>query len=278
MTHPFITHNGGQQAVHNISFSGGLGSAISALAAHRHGVPFRLIFADTLMEDPDLYRFITDVAAAVDHEIIRLVDGRTPWDVFEARKFIGNTRTAHCSNILKTDRVMEWLDANSPADEPLVLGMDWSEMDRIERAIKVWTPRPVVSLLIRFKITRPTYAKWLSDYGLRKPSLYEAGFTHNNCGGACVKQGLQGWATLLEKYPQRFAEAEARMALAMERIGPTARPFLRLTRNKVTTYLTLKEFRERYQAGEIKVDPYGDGEGACGCFTDTPDLFAEDAA
>ena len=267
-----------RETKHNISFSGGLGSAISVLAAHRYGVPFRLLFADTLAEDPDLYRFTSDVVQAVDGELIRLVDGRTPWDVFEDRKFIGNTRIAQCSSILKTDMVMEWLGANAEPDEPLVLGMDWSEQDRIDRAQRVWAPRPVVSLLNQFKITRPTYAKWLADYGLRQPSLYDAGFPHNNCGGACVKQGLQGWATLLEKYPQRFAEAEDRMALAMERIGPTARPFLRLTRNKVTTYLTLKEFRDRYQSGDIKIDPYVDGHGGCGCFTDTLDLFQEQAA
>lgn len=267
--------------MYNISFSGGIGSAVSALAAHRNGLPFRLIFSDVKMEDPDLYRFNSDVAEAVGQQIVVLTDGRDPWDVFEDKRYIGNTRVAHCSKVLKTDRVMEWLDANTAPDEPLVLGMDWSEMDRIERAQRVWAPRQVVSLLIQLKVTRPTYSKWLADYGIRQPSLYDAGFPHNNCGGACVKQGLQGWATLLEKYPERFAAAEDRMNLVMERIGPTARPFLRLTRNKVTTYLTLTEFRVRYQAGKISIDPYVDGHGGCGCFTDDTgheDLFLEEAA
>lgn len=263
--------------MYNISFSGGLGSAVSALAAHKHGLEFRLIFADTLMEDPDLYRFIRDVADRVDHEVIWLTDGRTPWDVFEDVKFIGNTRTAHCSTVLKTNVVKDWLDANAEPDEPLVLGMDWSEMDRIERAQVRWEPRPVVSLLNQLKVYRPTYPKWLKDYDLRAPSLYDAGFPHNNCGGACVKQGLAGWATLLEKYPQRFAESEDRMIAAMEKIGQTARPFLRKTINGKIEYLTLTQFREMYQAGQIKIDPYEDGAGACGCFIDDPqvDLFAE---
>jgi hypothetical protein len=138
----------------NISFSGGLGSAVSALVAHHHGLPFRLIFADTLMEDSDLYRFVSDVARTVGQEVVRLEGGRTPWDVV----------------------VRKWLDANSPRYEPLVLGMDWSEQDRIERAQRVWAPRPVVSLLSIFKVTRPTYAKWLADYGLKEPELYGMGF------------------------------------------------------------------------------------------------------
>lgn len=256
--------------MYNISFSGGMGSAISALAAHKAGLPFRLIFADTNMEDPDLYRFIHDVAKAVDHELIILGDGRTPWDVFEARKFIGNTRTAHCSSILKTEVVRRWLDEHTAPDEPLVLGMDWSEMDRIERARAVWEPRPVVSLLIDLKVTRPTYARYLEEYGIAEPRLYGLGFPHNNCGGACVKQGLAGWATLLEKLPAVFDAAEKRMEQAMITIGPTARPFLRKTINGVTHYLTLRQFREMYQAGEIQIDPYEDGAGSCGCFTDTP--------
>ena len=45
-----------------------------------------------------------------------------------------NTRTAHCSTELKTVPVKKWLDENAKPDDPLVLGMDWSEMDRIERA------------------------------------------------------------------------------------------------------------------------------------------------
>ena len=254
----------------NISFSGGNGSAVSALIAHRNGLPFRLIFADTLMEDDDLYRFIRDVAGAVGKEIIWLKDGRDPWGVFEDRKFIGNTRTAHCSEELKTKPVRAWLEANTAADDPLVLGMDWSEMDRIERAQKKWLPRPVVSLLNEYKVYRPAYAKWLADYGIRPPNAYDHGFPHNNClKMGCVKQGLKGWATLLEKFPDRFAAAEARMAVAMEKIGPTARPFLRHVVAGVTHYLTLSEFREQYQSGSLRVDPYD--HGGCGCFTD--DLF-----
>jgi hypothetical protein len=104
------------------------------------------------------------------------------------------------------------------------------------------------------------------------------GFPHNNCGGACVKQGLAGWATLLTKKPDVFAAAEARMERAMEAIGPTARPFLRKVINGEQRYLTLRQFREMYDAGLIEIDPYEDGAGGCGCFTDAPDLFAEQAA
>ena len=98
---------------YQISFSGGLGSGISALIAFEKGVDFNLIFADTLIEDEDLYRFNSDIARAVGKEIITLTDGRTPWDVFVDKRWIGNSRTAHCSTELKTKPVKAWLDANS---------------------------------------------------------------------------------------------------------------------------------------------------------------------
>jgi 3'-phosphoadenosine 5'-phosphosulfate sulfotransferase (PAPS reductase)/FAD synthetase len=55
--------------MYQISFSGGLGSGISALLAYENGLDFNLIFADTLIEDEDLYRFNADIAKAVGKEI-----------------------------------------------------------------------------------------------------------------------------------------------------------------------------------------------------------------
>jgi 3'-phosphoadenosine 5'-phosphosulfate sulfotransferase (PAPS reductase)/FAD synthetase len=120
---------------YQISFSGGLGSGISALLAFENNLDFNLIFADTLIEDSDLHRFNADIARVVGKDIVTVTDGRTPWDVYVDKKWIGNSRTAHCSTELKTKPVRAWLDVNSNPSDPLVLGMDWSEMDRIERAI-----------------------------------------------------------------------------------------------------------------------------------------------
>lgn len=254
------------EKTHNISLSGGYGSGVSALAAHHYGIPFRLIFADTLIEDGDLYRFNKDISEAVDKPIIHLIDGRTPWEVFVDKRWIGNSRTAHCSQILKTDRVKEWLSSNAEIDEPLVLGMDWSEMDRIERAQRNWSPRPVVSLLNRFKIYRPDYQKWLDRYGVEGPRLYKFGYPHNNCGGMCVRAGQAQFATLLTTNPKRYAHHEKQMEETMRKIGPTAKPFLKRTVKGETEYLTMKDFRELHERGEIKVDPYD--FGGCGCFVD----------
>lgn len=252
--------------MYQISFSGGLGSGVTALVAHEKGLDFNLIFADTLIEDDDLYRFNDDIAAAVGKKIIHVTDGRTPWDVFIDKRWIGNTRTAHCSTELKTKPVMAWLEKNASPTDPLVLGMDMSEMDRIERASKNWAPRPVVSLLNEFQVWRPEYDLILNRYGIRKPRLYGQGYEHNNCGGFCVKAGLVQFERLYRTNPAVYAFHENEMERAMSSIGPSARPFLRQVIGGVTHYLTLREFRAQIEAGTMEL-PMFDAAG-CGCFTD----------
>jgi 3'-phosphoadenosine 5'-phosphosulfate sulfotransferase (PAPS reductase)/FAD synthetase len=252
--------------MYQISFSGGLGSGISALIAHERGLDFNLIFADTLIEDEDLYRFNNDIARVTGKTIIHLRDGRTPWDVYIDKRWIGNSRTAHCSTELKTKPVMAWLDANANPDDPLVLGMDWSEMDRIERAQKNWAPRPVISLLNQYSVQRPEYDLILNRYGIKKPRLYAQGYSHNNCGGFCCKAGQVQFERLYRTNPERYRWHETEMDRAMAEIGPTARPFLRVTIGGNLRYLTLKEYREHLESGTMEL-PMFDSEG-CGCFTD----------
>jgi len=252
--------------MYQISFSGGLGSGISALIAHEQGLDFNLIFADTLIEDEDLYRFNADIAEACRKEIIVLKDGRTPWDVFVDKRWIGNSRTAHCSTELKSKPVKAWLDKNSDITDPLVLGMDWSELDRIERAQKNWGERPVVSLLNKFNVSRSDYDYILARHNIKKPRLYRLGYEHNNCGGFCVKAGQVQFERLFRTMPDRYKWHEEQMIIATDKIGPTAKPFLRMTVSGKLEYLNLKEFREHLENGTAELDMFS-GAG-CGCFTD----------
>ena len=251
---------------YQISFSGGMGSAVSALTALEHDLDFNLIFADTLIEDEDLYRFNEDVARACGKQITTLTDGRTPWDVFIDKRWIGNSRTAHCSTELKTKPVRKWLAENSKPDDPLVLGMDLFEMDRIERAAKNWMPRPVISLLVEYKVMRPDFEPILERHGIKKPRLYAQGYEHNNCGGFCCKAGLRQFERLYRTNPERYAYHEREMQRAMGAIGETARPFLRKVNKGETQYITLLEFREELDAGTAELPMFT--EAGCACFID----------
>jgi hypothetical protein len=129
-----------------ISLSGGTGSFASACIAHESGEPFRMVFADTLIEDEDCYRVLDEIEAKLG-PVVRLVDGRTPWQVFADVGFIGNARTAHCSDILKRKQIRAWMDANTDPTDAMVIGMGLDEPERLKRAQVAWAPRPVRSLL-----------------------------------------------------------------------------------------------------------------------------------
>lgn len=251
---------------HWISFSGGIGSAASAVIAHIEGYDFEMVMADTGIEDDDLWRFSNDVATLLKKELIVLRTGKTPWDVYEEKRYIGNTRTAHCSTVLKTDPVMRFLNKYASVGDPLVLGMNLGELDRIDRASEKWNPRPVKSLIVDHKWTQNDCRNYFQFMGIKLPRLYDMGFPHNNCGGFCCKAGLTQFATLLREMPERFEQHSRQMRKTMKAIGPTAKPFLRKVIDGKTHYLTLDEFREKVQSGELTVSSFD--YGGCGCFTD----------
>jgi 3'-phosphoadenosine 5'-phosphosulfate sulfotransferase (PAPS reductase)/FAD synthetase len=88
---------------HIVFFSGGIGSFFTAKRViEKEGKEnVILLFTDTLIEDSDLYRFMDDVSSCFEIPITRLADGRTPWEVFKDVRYMGNSRIAQCSHLLK---------------------------------------------------------------------------------------------------------------------------------------------------------------------------------
>lgn len=254
---------------HVVMFSGGVGSYLTAKrVVSEHGADRTLLlFADTKIEDPDLYRFIHQAAAVLDVHLEVIADGRTPWEVFHDHKFIGNTRVDICSRALKRDLMDKWIsDRFTPDQVQCYVGVDWTEQHRYDRL----APRKLPYIYKAPLCDPPFYngkdemlAELEAD-GLRLPRLYELGFPHNNCGGFCVKAGHGTFKMLLEKLPERYAEHEAQEQRLRDHIGkPVA--ILRDRRGGRTRPMSLKEFRERVQGGE-KVDT--DDHGGCGCAID----------
>ena len=94
-----------------------------------------LLFADTLGEHPDTYAFLeaaVEDLTADGADYVRLADGRTIWEVFRDKKFLGNSRIDPCSQILKRDLLNEWRKRHAP-DGTMIVGLDWTEMHRVER-------------------------------------------------------------------------------------------------------------------------------------------------
>lgn len=260
---------------HVISFSGGAGSwaAAKRVVAKYGARNVVLLFADTLIEDADLYRFLKDAARNIGVPITRIADGRTPWQVFEDVRFIGNSRVDPCSMHLKRDLIRAWLDANcDPSRTTVYVGLGWYEPGRVEKLM-------ARNASNKFRHECPMaegpfldpdeVLAWMEREGIRRPALYAEGFTHNNCGGFCVKAGQAHFKLLLDKrrdyYLFNESEEERLRALGIngtvltDRRGGAERKAAGLP-EKIP--LTLRQFRLRVEGGG-QFD--ANDVGGCGC-------------
>jgi hypothetical protein len=118
-------------------------------------------------------------------------DGRTPFELFTQRRFLGNARIAPCSQLLKQKPCRRWLSEHTdPADTILYVGLEPGEQRRAPAITVGWRPWRVEYPLMRHpSLTKDDLLAWCRDVGLKPPRLYRLGFGHNNCGGLCVRGG-----------------------------------------------------------------------------------------
>src|SRR5882757_2541072 len=118
---------------HVVQFSGGIGSFCAAVrVAERHGTDrLTLLIADTGIEDPDLWRFADDAARLLGVALTKVSDGRTPWQVFRDKRFLGNDRLTPCSRALKQIPCRKHMtEHNDPADTIVYIGIENTPRDR----------------------------------------------------------------------------------------------------------------------------------------------------
>jgi 3'-phosphoadenosine 5'-phosphosulfate sulfotransferase (PAPS reductase)/FAD synthetase len=222
-----------------------------------------LLFADTGIEDPDNYRFLHESAANIGAPLVIIADGRTPWDVFEDTRMIGNARFDPCSKHLKRKLLDRWRNANCKPDADIILGISWDEEHRIRRVQERCAPwNYIAPLCDKPWMSKKDTIEWAKREGIEPPSMYAKGFAHANCGGFCVKAGQATFRLLLKHFPERYAEHERREAELMAKLG---KPWgvMRDRRGGKAKPMTLKEFRERIEADENDHDQFD--LGGCGC-------------
>jgi hypothetical protein len=254
-----------------VMFSGGVGSwAAAKRVAEKHGTDrLTLLFADTRIEDPDLYRFVDEAAANVGGRLVKIADGRTPWDVFRDRRFLGNARVGLCSKVLKQDQIDGWLAANcDPTNTIVHVGIDWTEEHRLERlrlrrGAEGWDYR--APLCEAPYLTREQVFSMLDAAGIVAPRLYRLGFSHNNCGGGCVRAGVGHFTHLYRTLPDVFAEWEKNEEELRQFLGRDDVAILRDRTGGQVEPLTLVQLRRRLDGGH---QPDLFDIGGCGCFVD----------
>lgn len=257
------------KARHVVMFSGGIGSWATAkrvvAGVGRHDVT--LLFADTLVEDADTYRFLSAAARNVGSELVTVADGRTPFQVFHDDRFLGNQRLANCSKYLKQKPCREWLDANrDPATTIVYVGIDWSETHRMPAIIAGWAPYEVrAPMTARPFMTKQQAIDWAKAEKLRPPRAYEDGLPHANClAQGCVRGGQAYWAAMLRTRPEAYRETERQEEKLRQHLGADV-AMLRDRTGGETTPMTLHTFRRRVEAqGSFDSAEWG----GCGCFTE----------
>lgn len=240
-----------------------------------------LLFADTLIEDAELYAFNEHAASIIGVPITRVSTEETPWQLFRREGLIGNSRFPICSVRLKREpldawnaqhartinecgQMRFWEDGKRPA--VCYLGFDWTEGNRLadirrEKPDYQWeAPMQDAPIWDKCRMEREAAA-----LGLKIPQLYRHGFPHNNCGGRCVRAGISHWVHLYRTFPDRYLEWEIEeAATAKDFVTRGIEPFsiLKDRRGGETNSLWLAQLRQRIESGETFPR---DEWGGCGC-------------
>jgi hypothetical protein len=270
---------------HVICYSGGIGSWMTAKRViDQHGPdPVTLLFADVkgnatsphLGEDEDTYRFIADTTLAFGARLVTLNEGRDIWQVFKDKRFLGNSRLANCSHLLKQKPTKEWLIANCDPDTTTVyVGISWDELHRlpaIENAYKSFGFTVKAPLCDPPYIDKQEMLEACRAEDIEPPRAYAAGLPHNNCGAFCVRAGQAQFRMLLRLNRERFLFHEQKEQEFREFIDKDV-SILKETVNNSPVPLTLRRFREREEAQGSLFDVDEFDFGGCGCFTEVADV------
>ena len=272
---------------HVVSISGGSASAVAAdLVINAYGKEnVTLYFCDTRWEDPDLYRFLESLEEYWDMTITRYVDGRNPLEVAEDRQLIPNSFAAPCSHILKQIPFRKYI-RKLPKPVTVHLGLDDTEPHRHGKPREIYEAIPGVT--VDYPLTwKPLvgtgeglvfkYTRIVENWGVKPPHLYSLGFSHNNCGGRCVRAGVGEWLRLATYYPDRYAEVE-QWELDQQAIGGARanRTILKEQQNGELAPVTLKALRERTESPQIAMFQTIGDSYSCFCDEYTNDIEGED--
>lgn len=135
-----------------VGFSGGVTSAWCAgwALAHYPKEEVVFLFHDTKEEDPDTYRFIREMAAALNHPVVEQSDGRSVTEVFHDEGAIANNRMAFCSRILKAeqrDKYFKMLRGQGVTEIINVVGFSTIEWQRVQKgyrqSVAIGLQRPI---------------------------------------------------------------------------------------------------------------------------------------
>jgi 3'-phosphoadenosine 5'-phosphosulfate sulfotransferase (PAPS reductase)/FAD synthetase len=190
-----------------VHFSCGAASAVSALITLMNHQKVELVYTDPGLEHEDNHRFLRDFERLTEKPvtILRHKKYKSPFDVFEERRFLAGPKGAPCTTELKKKTAQKYL-GDRLYEEVNVFGFDFSKRE-IERAEKYKNNNPLLKTwfpLIDYNIEKPDCFYILDRLGLDLPYMYKLGYKNANCTGCVKAESLGYWAAIREDFPKVY--------------------------------------------------------------------------
>jgi hypothetical protein len=208
-------------------------------------------------------------------ELIWLVEGRDPWEVYRDERMVGNSLKDPCSKFIKRNRLDAWRKAACiGARDTFIVGIGEHEKHRFDDGQGgALGPRMKAAgwhyeaPLIGQPELNP--GLWMASARIAPPRLYALGYQHNNCGGMCCKAGHAHWQNRARVHPERFAYDAMMERKVRNYLGKPAATMLNDRRgDKQKKPLSLDAFADRLAAQpEVNYD-YEPGSSGCGCMVE----------
>ena len=180
--------------------SAGVSSFIASYLAHDVD---EYIYIDIDDQHPDSMRFMKDCEKVLGKPITVLKSEYHSVDeVLRKAKYINGVHGAPCTNTLKKKVRQKWENEHKV---PLtyVWGFDCNEKNRAERIRETFWEYQHEFPLIDNMLTKEDAHGLLEKLGIRRPAMYDLGYSNNNCIG-CVKGGMGYWNKIRKDFPEVF--------------------------------------------------------------------------
>ena len=166
------------------------------------------IYIDIADQHPDSMRFIRDCEKALEKPI-SILKSTQYHNVEECIRTFGGVRNVHnffypCTSWLKKRVRKEWEMEHTGERITYVWGMDVNERHRAERLIEGMPEFDHEFPLIDRQLTKAQSHGILSSLGIKRPAMYDMGYSNNNCIG-CVRGGIGYWNKIRIDFPDVFA-------------------------------------------------------------------------
>ena len=183
-------------------FSCGITSAVAAKMVTDIIPSAEVLYCDTLKyEHPDNVRFIRDIENWIGRKIKILKSDKYSdiYDVFEKTGYLVGPMGARCTTELKKNVRKKYQNV----DDTHYFGHSSEESGRIAK-FKINNPDLKTRWILQENgFTKADCFRLLAQAGIRRPVMYDLGFSNNNCIG-CVKGGIWYWNHVRKHFPDHF--------------------------------------------------------------------------